>query len=94
VIYDPAGKATRTEKVQSGDTPHFANLLAAIRNGTRLNSEIEEGHKTTLLCHLGNIAHRTGRSLRCSNKDGTIVNDKEAMAFWTREYEKGFEPRV
>jgi hypothetical protein len=47
-----------------------------------------------LLCHLGNIAHRTGRTIRCSSKDGSILNDKEAMAFWTREYAKGMEPRV
>jgi predicted dehydrogenase len=84
----------RTERVQSGDSPHFANLLAAIRDDTRLNSDIEEGHKSTLLCHLGNIAHRTGRILRCSPRDGTIQNDKEAQALWTREYAKGFEPRV
>lgn len=85
---------TRTEKVTGGDTPHFANLIAAIRGNTRLNSEIEEGHKTTLLCHLGNIAHRTGRTIRCNGKDGTIQNDKEALAFWSREYHKGMEPRV
>jgi len=23
-----------------------------------------------------------------------ILNDRPAMAHWTREYEKGFEPRV
>jgi predicted dehydrogenase len=85
---------TRTEKVQGNDSRHFANLLDAVRNNTRLNSEIEEGHKSTLLCHLGNISHRTGRALRCSPRDGTIQNDKEAMALWTREYAKGFEPRV
>ena len=76
------------------DEAHFANLLAAIRNGTRLNSEIEEGYKSTLLCHLGNIAHRTGRTLRCNARDGTIQQDKDAMAMWTREYHKGMEPRV
>ncbi|MBI3824034.1 MAG: Gfo/Idh/MocA family oxidoreductase [Planctomycetes bacterium] len=84
----------RTEKVTGGDNPHFANLLAAIRSNTRLNSEIEEAHKSTLLCHLGNIAHRTGRALRCGGRDGTIQNDKEAAAFWSREYAKGYEPRV
>lgn len=84
----------RTEKVQGGDSPHFANILAGIRTNARLNSEIEEAHKTTLLCHLGNIAHRTGRTLTCSPKDGTILNDKAAMAMWTREYQKGMEPRV
>lgn len=93
-IFDVAGKQLRQEKVQGGDSPHFANLLAAIRNGATLNSEIEEAHKSTLLCHLGNIAHRTGRSLRCSPRDGSIQHDKEAMGYWTREYHKGFEPRV
>jgi predicted dehydrogenase len=93
-IYDPAGKEVRREKVQGGDSPHFANFLSAIRTGGRLNSEIEEGHKSTLLCHLGNIAHRTGRALQCSARDGTILNDKAAQAMWTREYHKGFEPQV
>ncbi len=93
-IYDAAGKETRREKVQAGDGPHFANFLAAIRNGARLSSEIEEGHKSTLLCHLGNIAHRTGRVIRCNAKDGTIVDDKAAQAYWTREYAKAWEPRV
>jgi predicted dehydrogenase len=94
IIYDRAGKETRREKVQGGDSPHFANFLAAIRGGTRLNSEIEEGHKSTLLCHLGNIAHRTGHALRCDPKNGHILGDKEAMNLWSREYAKGWEPRV
>ena len=84
----------RTESVQGGDTAHFLNFLDAVRKGGRLNSEIEEGHKTTLLCHLGNIAQRTGRTLRCDPKNGMILDDKAAMAFWTREYAKGWEPRV
>ncbi|MSQ96723.1 MAG: Gfo/Idh/MocA family oxidoreductase [Gemmataceae bacterium] len=91
-----AGKqpVIRTEKVQGGDNPHFQNFLGCIRSGGRLNSDIDEAAKSTLLCHLGNIAHRTGRVIRCNAKDGTILQDKEAMAFWTREYAKGFEPRV
>jgi predicted dehydrogenase len=93
-IYDVAGKEVRREKVQSGDTPHFNNFLAAIRNNERLNSEIEEGHKSTLLCHLGNISQRTGRAIRCNAKDGTIVDDRAAQAYWTREYSKAWEPRV
>ncbi|MSU78182.1 MAG: Gfo/Idh/MocA family oxidoreductase [Gemmataceae bacterium] len=93
-IYDPAGKEVRREKVQGGDGPHFTNFLGTIRNGGRLNSEIEDGHKSTLLCHLGNIAQRTGRVIQCNAKDGSIVNDKPATQFWSREYQKGWEPRV
>jgi predicted dehydrogenase len=84
----------RTEKVEGGDSAHFRNFLDAIRKGGRLNSDIEEAHKTTLLCHLGNISQRTGRALRCDPKNGTILDDKAAMAMWTREYAKGWEPRV
>ena len=45
-----------------GQGPHGMGLrdalLEAIRNDkTSLNAEIEEGHKSTLLCHIGNIAY-------------------------------------
>jgi predicted dehydrogenase len=94
-IHDAKGK--EVEKFPGHDAKqdrHFGNWLAAIRGAEKLNSEIEEGHKTTLLCHLGNIAQRTGRSLRCDPKDGKVVGDAEAMKFWTREYAKGWEPKV
>ena len=85
IIHDLAGKEPKTmEPIRGGDDFHFNNFLAAIRRGDTLNSEIEEGHKSTLLCHLGNIAQRTGRSLQCDPKNGQILNDKQAMAFWTR----------
>ncbi len=92
-ICDPKGKEVRKETGSGSDAMHAGNLLDAIRSGKTLNSEIEEGHKSTLLCHLGNIAHRTGRALRCGEK-GRILDDKDAMALWTREYEKGWEPKV
>jgi predicted dehydrogenase len=93
-IYDVKGKEVRKASGTGSDATHFRNFLDACRGNGKLNSEIEEGHKSTLLCHLGNIAHRTGRALRCDPKDGRIVDDKEAMALWTREYAKGFEPKV
>ncbi len=94
VIHDTAGKELRRVTGSSSESLHFANFLNGIRTGAALNSEIEEGAKSTLLCHLGNIAHRTGRSLVCDPKTGHIQNDKAAMAYWTREYQKGWEPRV
>ncbi|HEX8059532.1 MAG TPA: gfo/Idh/MocA family oxidoreductase, partial [Cyclobacteriaceae bacterium] len=52
---------------------------------------IEIGHKSVLLCQLGNIAQRTGRVLSCDPTNGHIKNDKEAMALWRRDYEKGWD---
>ena len=95
-IYDKEGAVVK-KAVDStyGDHEHAQNLLAAIRSDQplSLNVEIEEGHKSTLLCHLGNIAYRTGRSLTCDPDNGHIRNDPEAMEYWSREYAKGWEPQ-
>jgi predicted dehydrogenase len=94
VVYDKNNKEVKKVDGPGSDDLHFANFLDAVRNNAKLNSEIEEGHKSTLLCHLGNIAHRTGRALRCDPKDGKILDDADAMKLWKREYEPGWEPRL
>ena len=73
---------------------HVANFLEAIRGDAVPTAPITEGHKTQLLCHLGNIAQRTDGSLRCDPANGRILDDRKAMALWTREYEPGWEPTV
>jgi predicted dehydrogenase len=94
-IHDRKGKELKKSTAgKTSDTTHYANFLEAIRGNAKLNSEIEEGHRSTLLCHLGNIAHRTGRALKTDSKDGRILSDKDAMAYWAREYEKGWEVKV
>lgn len=93
-IYDLNDKVVREVTGKWNDTDHFANFLAAIREGKPLNSDIAEGQKSTLLCHLGNIAYRTGRTLNLDPKTHRIVGDKEAAALWKREYRRGWEPKV
>jgi hypothetical protein len=41
---------------------------------------------------LGNIAQRTGRSLRIDPANGHIMDDSAAAKLWTREYEPGWKP--
>src|SRR5690606_39472619 len=41
-------------------TTHVVNFFEAIRGKEQQNSPIDEGSKSTLLCHLANIASRTG----------------------------------
>ncbi|HEX6846028.1 MAG TPA: Gfo/Idh/MocA family oxidoreductase [Chitinophagaceae bacterium] len=76
------------------DLFHFNNFVNSIRGEEKINSPIDEGHKSVLLCHLANIAQRTGRTLHCDPKNGHILNDAGAMKFWRREYEKGWEPKL
>jgi hypothetical protein len=76
------------------DRLHFQNFIGAIRSGQRLNSPIEEGHKSVTLLHLGNIAWRVGRELHCDPANGHILKDSEARKLWRREYERGWAPVV
>ncbi len=91
-IYDLTGKAVETEKLGRGDAEHLQNFLDAVRGGASLNMDIEEGHKSTLFCHLGNIAYRTGQTLAVDSSTGHIVNNPVAQALWSREYRDGWMP--
>jgi len=87
-------RVVREIKGKADDVLHFANFIGGIREGAKLNSEIEDGQKSTLLCHLGNIAWRTGHTINFEPKTRKIVGDKEASKFWNRSYRPGWEPRV
>ena len=85
---DPMNK---TDPAKNLDALHIQNFFKAIQNGEKLNADIDSGHKSTLLVQLGNIAQRLGRSLETDPENGKIIKDKEAMKYWSREYEKGWE---
>jgi predicted dehydrogenase len=76
------------------DAIHVVNFLDNIRFNRKPFADASNGHKSTLWMQLGNIAQRTGRTLSINTSDGHIKNDEEAMKFWMREYEKGWEPSV
>jgi predicted dehydrogenase len=82
------------DPAQQLDALHIQNFFDGIRKGTKVASEIGGGHQSTLLMQLGNIALRTGRTLNIDPKSGRIINDKEALKYWGREYQPGWEPKV
>lgn len=65
---------------------HVANFVNAVRGNAKLNCDIEIGHLTTSLCHLGNLSTRFGRTLEFDPQTEQFVNDAEAAAFVSREY--------
>lgn len=78
---------------QDLDAYHFQNFFNAIREGAKPNSPLTETCMSTQLVQLANISHRVGRAVKV-NDSGMIENDNEALKFWKREYEKGWEPRI
>lgn len=71
-IYDMHNKLVSEKSGGGGDATHLGNFLACIKSGAAPNADIEKGHKSTLLCHLGNIAQRTGSTLHCNADSGHI----------------------
>jgi hypothetical protein len=57
---------------KSGES-HFANFVKAVqsRKFTDLNADIQEGHLSSALCHLGNISYRVGQT----QKGGATASD-------------------
>jgi hypothetical protein len=78
------------------ESPHYQNFIDAIRanDPKRLACDVMDGHLTSTLPHLGNIAYRVKRELRFDGKTETFVADREADRLLTREYRKGFEIKV
>ncbi|HEY3282571.1 MAG TPA: Gfo/Idh/MocA family oxidoreductase, partial [Armatimonadota bacterium] len=62
-ILDKAGKETAVVKAPADDQPHKRDFLSCVRTGERPKADVEVGVASTLLCHLGNIAYRTGHVL-------------------------------
>ncbi|MGO8700401.1 MAG: Gfo/Idh/MocA family oxidoreductase [Limisphaerales bacterium] len=93
-VYDRKNKVVREVKGASDNVSHFGNFVDAIRNGTPLNADIADGHKSALLTHLGNISWRTGRTINFDPAEGKIVGDNAAAALWRRSYRPGWEPIV
>jgi predicted dehydrogenase len=78
--------------VEVPERSHFENFIDCVRSRKRENQncEILEGHLSTSLCHLANIAFRTGRKLTFDPATETFPGDKEANQYLTRKYREGF----
>jgi predicted dehydrogenase len=93
-VYDMQNKLVQEQAGGYVDADHFANFLDCIRTGKHPNSDIEGAHQSTLLCHLGNIAHRSGHVLETDGESGHLKNAELASKWWSKEYRSGFEPQV
>jgi predicted dehydrogenase len=74
---------------------HQRNFIDCIKSSSataekKPNADIEEGHKSTRMCHLGNIAFRTGRAIRFDPQTETCLDDPEANRLLGRSYRKPF----
>jgi predicted dehydrogenase len=107
-VYDLNGKMTSEYKVprntaessrdligaDSMTDAHFANFIAGIQTGAKLNQPIAQGNVAVTLMQLSNIAWEVNRELKIDPKDGKILGDPEAMTYWGRKYQPGWAPHI
>ena len=92
-----AGKESASADLVGADSMtdlHFANFIAAIRKGEKLNAPVSVGNVAVTMLQLSNIAWDVNRELQLDTADGKIQNDPQAMKMWEREYEKGWAPHL
>jgi predicted dehydrogenase len=65
---------------------HHKNWLDCIKTRTLPICDVAIGHRSATVCHLGNIAIRTGRKITWDPKAQTIVGDAQAAAMLSRPY--------
>jgi len=93
---DASDSQDTTNTVSAGgnlDQMHAANFLECIREGKTPTADCEIGHRSTLLVQLGNISWRMRETLNVDPSNGHILNPG-AEKYWSRTYEKGWEPKV
>lgn len=67
---------------------HLRNWLDCIKSRTKPVADVETGHRSATVCHLGNIARWTGRKLQWDPVKEQFVGDKEADQHLDRERRK------
>ena len=80
---------SHAQRAAQAARPRGGSSSTPSRPGGSPNADIEIGHVSTVLVHLGNLAVRLGRSLEFDPEKEQIIGDDEANALLSRKYREG-----
>jgi len=86
---DDAPRGEKTDvTVSEGDVTiaHMRNFLDCVKSRNKPNVDAEEGHRSTTIAHLGNIAHWTRSRIEWDPAAERITNNESANGFLEYEY--------
>lgn len=104
-LFDRSGKIIKDSQSTSNEagtalggggdmsTAHVMNFFDTIRGKAKPNGPISDGTITMAMVHYANIASRIGKGFDIDEKTGKMLDD-DAMKLWSRDYEKGWEPKL
>src|SRR5262249_3666335 len=70
---------------------HVANFIECVRSRKTPNADIEIGHRSTIVPHIGNIAYKTERKLVWDAAKEDFVNDAAASKMLGRKARKPWD---
>lgn len=70
---------------------HIQNWFDCIKSRDKPIADVEIGHRSAVLCHLGNIARWTGRRLRWDPETETFPGDAPANQYLDRPRREGYD---
>ena len=86
--------APPVKSVQGADRTdlHVANFIECVRSRKKPVADVEIGHKSSIVCHLGNISYRIGgRKIKWDPDKEQIMDDPQASALLYREPRKPWD---
>ena len=86
-VSDPYKLATGSDKLYISNN-HYQNFLDCIKSRKKPVCDVEIGHRSATVCHLGNIAIRSGKSLMWDPAKEVFIGDADANKWLTKEYRK------
>lgn len=99
-FFESKPKNLVNKKLKSGEVHlyksenHYLDWTQAIRSGKMPVCDVETGHRTATICHLGNIAYQLKRPLRWDPEKEKFPDDKEANAMRTKKMRKPYKIAV
>ena len=81
-----------TEGAYETKIPHLTNFIESVKNRTEPQVPVEIGHKSCVVCTLGNIAYDLGRPIKWDPAAEKFVDDAEADAnrLYNKSYSEGY----
>jgi len=87
-MYDNDGNQIK-QFAGAGGGGHAQNFIDAVRSRkvSDLNADIEVGHKSAALCHMGNISYRLGKKMSVDDIKSAIGDNVDLMDSFDRMVE-------
>lgn len=88
-VWDNDDKRTDKQFSGGGGGSHHQNFIDAVRSRkvSDLNADIEKGHFSSALCHMGNISYRLGKKMPVDEIKSAIAGNTELMDSFERMLE-------